>query len=38
MHVHRADHESYSLFIADSKLRELLPEIYPSRLATIVRA
>jgi metal-dependent HD superfamily phosphatase/phosphodiesterase len=38
MSIHRADHESYSLFIADSKLREILPEIYPPRVATIIRA
>jgi metal-dependent HD superfamily phosphatase/phosphodiesterase len=38
MSIHRADHESYSLFIADSKLREILPELYPPRLATIIRA
>ena len=38
MSIHRADHEGYSLFIADSKLREMLPTIYPPRLATIIRA
>jgi metal-dependent HD superfamily phosphatase/phosphodiesterase len=38
MSIHRADHESYSLFIADAKLREILPQIYPPRLATIIRA
>ncbi|MGD2045197.1 MAG: HD domain-containing protein [Gemmatimonadota bacterium] len=38
MSIHRADHESYSLFIADQKLREILPEIYPPRVATVVRA
>jgi metal-dependent HD superfamily phosphatase/phosphodiesterase len=38
MSIHRVDHESYSLFIAEGKLREILPEIYPPRLATIVRA
>ena len=38
MSIHRADHEGYSLFIADSKLREILPEIYPPRVATIIRA
>jgi hypothetical protein len=38
MSIHRADHESYSLFIASWKLRALLPEIYPPRAATILRA
>jgi metal-dependent HD superfamily phosphatase/phosphodiesterase len=38
MSIHRDDHETYSLFIADTKLRQLLPEIYPPREATIVRA
>jgi len=38
MSIHRADHESYSLFIADAKLRELLPEIYSPREATLIRA
>lgn len=38
MSIHRADHEGYSLFIADSKLREILPEIYPPRQATVIRA
>jgi metal-dependent HD superfamily phosphatase/phosphodiesterase len=27
MSIHRADHEAYSLFIADSKLREILPQL-----------
>jgi len=38
MSIHRVDHESYSLFIADAKLREILPEIYPPRLASLIRA
>jgi metal-dependent HD superfamily phosphatase/phosphodiesterase len=38
MSIHRADHESYSLFIADAKLREILPDVYPARHATIMRA
>ena len=38
MSIHRADHETYSLFIADAKLREILPEIYPPRFASIIRA
>jgi hypothetical protein len=38
MSIHRADHEGYSLFIADAKLREILPRIYAPRHATIIRA
>lgn len=39
MSIHRADHESYSLFIADTKLRELLaPPLYDTRTATVLRA
>lgn len=38
MAIHRADHETYSLFIAQSKLGELLPSIYTRREETIVRA
>lgn len=38
MSIHRTDHESYSLFIADSKLREILPAIYPPREQTIIRS
>jgi len=38
MSIHRADREGYSLLIADSKLREILPEIYPPRVATVIRA
>jgi metal-dependent HD superfamily phosphatase/phosphodiesterase len=38
MSIHRQDHESYSLFIADRKLREILPEIYGPREATLVRS
>lgn len=36
--IHRSDHESYSLFLAETKLRELLPRIYGPRQATIVRS
>jgi metal-dependent HD superfamily phosphatase/phosphodiesterase len=28
MSIHRADHESYSLFLAERKLRELLADVY----------
>jgi len=38
MSIHRADHEGYSLFIADAKLREILPQIYAPRFASIIRA
>ena len=38
MSIHRPDHESYSLFLAEQKLKELLPEIYDSRTAAIVRS
>jgi len=38
MSIHRADHESYSLFIADTKLREILPQVYAPRFASILRA
>lgn len=38
MSIHRADHESYSLFVADAKLREILPQVYAPRFASIVRA
>jgi len=38
MSIHRDDHESYSLFLADRKLREILPGVYGPREATIVRS
>jgi len=39
MSIHRGDHEHYSLFVAQTKLRELLPAAYPDpRAATIVRS
>ncbi|MGD8319123.1 MAG: HD domain-containing protein [Gemmatimonadota bacterium] len=38
MSIHRQDHESFSLFIAQQKLQEILPQIYDERRATIVRA
>lgn len=38
MSIHRADHESFSLFLARSKLDEILPLVYDARRATIVRA
>jgi metal-dependent HD superfamily phosphatase/phosphodiesterase len=36
MGIHRADHEAYSLFIADRKLRELLAGIYDEPELTVV--
>ncbi len=38
MSIHRADHEAFSLFVAQDKLRGILPELYEQRHATIVRA
>lgn len=38
MSIQRRDHESYSLFLADRKLRELLPAVYDPRSAPIVRS
>ena len=38
MSIHRADHESFSLFIAEGKLRELLPLVYDGPAATIIRS
>jgi len=38
MSIHRSDHESYSLFIAQMKLRELLAGIYEPAVATVIRS
>src|SRR3972149_846189 len=39
MSIHRSDHEQYSLFVAQMKLRDLLPAAYPDpRPAAIVRS
>lgn len=38
MSIHRPDHEAYSLFVAQTLLRELLAGIYETATATIVRA
>lgn len=38
MSIHRSDHESYSLFIADPKIRELLGNLYDGPTSTILRA
>jgi metal-dependent HD superfamily phosphatase/phosphodiesterase len=38
MSIHRADHEAYSLFLAERKLRELLAEVYkdPAERAVVI--
>lgn len=36
MAIHRDDHESYSLFLAREKLRELLPGIYDEQTAVLL--
>lgn len=36
--IHRDDHESFSLFLAADKLREILPEVYGRREETIIRS
>ena len=38
MSIHRADHEAFSLFLAERKLRELLTGVYPDGERTIVIA
>lgn len=38
MSIHRADHEAYSLFVAQDKLRQMLPGLYDPRRSTIVRS
>lgn len=38
MSIHRSDHESYSLFMAQEKLRTLLAGIYDERTATVIRS
>jgi metal-dependent HD superfamily phosphatase/phosphodiesterase len=38
MSIHRSDHEGYSLFVTQAKLRELLAEEYDVARATIVRS
>ncbi len=37
MSIHRADHEAYSLFIAQDYLKELLPRLYDHRTAAVLR-
>ncbi len=36
MSIHRADHEAYSLFLAERKLRELLEDAYPEPERTVI--
>jgi uncharacterized protein len=36
MSIHRADHEAYSLFLAERKLRELLADVYEEPNRTVV--
>jgi metal-dependent HD superfamily phosphatase/phosphodiesterase len=38
MSIHRADHEAYSLFLTDDKLRELLEEVYDEPVRTVIVA
>jgi hypothetical protein len=38
MSIHRADHESYSLFLASAKLERLLPAVYDAEHAPVVRS
>ena len=38
MSIHRQDHEGFSLFIAQEKLREILPQVYDPAKATILRS
>ena len=38
MSIHRPDHESYSLVLANDFLRELLPQLYEPRAASILRS
>jgi len=38
MAIHRIDHESYSLFLANDVLKDLLREIYDARTAAILRS
>jgi hypothetical protein len=38
MSIHRSGHEDYSLFLAERKLREILPHVYSPREATVIRS
>ena len=37
MSIHREGHEEFSLFLANQKLRDILPELYEPRTAGIIR-
>jgi metal-dependent HD superfamily phosphatase/phosphodiesterase len=37
MSIHRSGHEDFSLFVAERKLREILPQVYDERTAPIIR-
>lgn len=38
MSIHRSDHEAFSLFVAQDKLRELLGDVYDVGTATVLRS
>src|SRR5215510_9248301 len=38
MSIHRSDHEGFSLFVAQPRLRELLADLYDTATATVVRS
>ncbi|MHB1191657.1 MAG: HD domain-containing protein [Longimicrobiales bacterium] len=38
MSIHRADHEAFSLFVAQDKLRQILPKLYDERRSTVIRS
>lgn len=38
MSIHRSDHEGFSLFVAQGKVRDLLAELYDPATATILRS
>jgi uncharacterized protein len=38
MSIHRAQHEDYSLFLAERKLGEILPRVYEPRTAAVLRS
>lgn len=38
MSIHRSDHEAYSLFVAQPKLREMLGQMYDPATATVMRS
>ncbi len=38
MSIHRVDHEAFSLFVAQDKLRQMLPRLYDERRSTVIRS